>query len=130
MSRFPPGKARLDVLKMCEHRPEERLDEVSRADFVCVRKSVARGGKDLKAAQSRCFGSKPVANVVETDRMGKLGKKHRSHVAQNAEGTSFCVYAGFPGCLIEQASGNEVEKLLENDHVKAGLFLVHTPTEW
>jgi hypothetical protein len=32
--------------------------------------------------------------------------------------------------LIEQASGNEVEKLLENDHVKAGLFLVHTPTEW
>jgi hypothetical protein len=32
--------------------------------------------------------------------------------------------------LIEQASGNEVEKLLENDHVRAGLFLVHTPTEW
>jgi hypothetical protein len=54
----------------------------------------------LKAAQSRCFESKPVANVVETDRMGKLGKKHRSHVAQNAEGTSFCVFAGFPGCFI------------------------------
>jgi hypothetical protein len=39
-----------------------------------VRKSVAREGKDSEAAQSRCFESKPVANVVETDRMGKLGK--------------------------------------------------------
>jgi hypothetical protein len=32
--------------------------------------------------------------------------------------------------LIEQASGNEVEKLLENDHVGPSWFLVHTPTEW
>jgi hypothetical protein len=49
--------------------------------------------------------------------MGKLGEKHGSHVAQDAEGTRFCVHSGFPGCLIEKASGNEVEKLLENDHV-------------
>jgi hypothetical protein len=32
--------------------------------------------------------------------------------------------------LIEKASGNEVERLLENAHVGAGSFLVHTPTEW
>ena len=62
--------------------------------------------------------------------MGKLGKQHRSHVDQDAEGTSFRIRAGFPGCLIEKASGNEVEKLLENDHVRAGGFLVHTPAEW
>ena len=117
LAAFAPSKARLDVLKMSEHRPEECFDEVSRAYFVCVRKSVARGGQDLEAAQSRCFESKPVANVVETDGMGKLGKNHCSHVAQDAEGTCFCVHAGFLGCLIEKTSGDEVEKLLENDNV-------------
>ncbi len=50
LAPFTPGKARLDVLKMSEHRPEERFDEVSRAYFVCVRKSVARGGEDLETA--------------------------------------------------------------------------------
>jgi hypothetical protein len=32
--------------------------------------------------------------------------------------------------LIEDASRYEVEKLLENDNVGAGWFLVHTPTVW
>jgi hypothetical protein len=32
--------------------------------------------------------------------------------------------------LIEDASRYGVEKLLENDNVGAGWFLVHNPTEW
>jgi hypothetical protein len=35
----------------------------------------------------------------------------------------------FTGGLIEDASRYEVEKLLENDNVGAGWFLVHTPTD-
>ena len=42
----------------------------------------------MEAAQSRCLEPKPVANVVETDGMGKLGKKHGSQVAQDAEGSA------------------------------------------
>ncbi len=51
-------------------------------------------------------------------------------MAQNAEGNSFEVHAGFPFCLIEKPWGNEVEKLLENDYVGEGWILVHTPAEW
>jgi hypothetical protein len=32
--------------------------------------------------------------------------------------------------LIEDASRYEVGKVLENDNVGEGWFLVHTPTEW
>ena len=84
----------------------------------------------MVAAQSRCLEPKPVANVVETDGMRKLGKKHGSQVAQDAEGASLCVHPSLTGGLIEDASRYEVEKLLENDNVGAGWFLVHTPTEW
>jgi hypothetical protein len=54
--------------------------------------------------------------------MRKLGKKHASEEAQNAEGTSLCVHPGFTGGLIEGASRYEVEKLLENDNLGAGWF--------
>ena len=109
---FARGKAWLDVLKVFENRPEQRFDEVSRAHLVCVRKSVARGWYDLESAQGRCFESEPVANVVETDGMRKLGKKHGSQVAQNAESASLCVHPSFTGGLIDDASRNEIEKLL------------------
>ena len=62
--------------------------------------------------------------------MRKLGKKHGSQVAQDAEGARLCVHPSFTCGLIEDASRYEVEKLLENDNVGAGWFLVHTPTEW
>jgi len=127
---FARGKARMDVLKMFEYRPEKRFDEVGRTHLVCVGKSVAGGRYDLETAQSRCFEPKPVANVVETDGMRKLGKEHGSQVAQNAKGASLCVHPCFTGCLIEEASRYGVEKLLENDNVGAGWFLVHNPTEW
>ncbi len=75
------------------------------------------GGYDLEPTQSCCLEPKPVANVVETDGMGKLGKKHGSQVAQDAEGARLCIHPSFTCGLIEDASRYEVEKLLENDHV-------------
>ena len=113
-----------------ENRPEKRFNKVSRTHFVRVKEGVARGRDDLEAAQSSCFEPKPVAKVVETDRVRKLGKEHGSQVAQNAEGASHCVHPGFTGCLIEKASRYEVEKLLGKDPVGTGWFVVHTPTEW
>ena len=115
---------------MLKNRTEERLDQVSDTHFVCGRNSVARRRYDLETAQSRCFEPKPVANVVETDGMRKLGKEHGSQVAQNAKDASLRGHPCFTGCLIEDASRYGVEKLLENDNVGAGWFLVHNPTEW
>ena len=62
--------------------------------------------------------------------MRKLGKEHGSQVAQDAKGASLCVHPGFTGWLIEKASRYESEKLLENDPIGTGWFVVHTPTEW
>ena len=83
----------------------------------------------MEAPHSRGFEPKPVANVVETDGMRKLGKKHGSQVAQNAESGNLGVYPRFMGSLIDDASRCEVEKVLKNNNVGAGWFLVHTPTE-
>jgi hypothetical protein len=59
-----------------------------------------------------------------------LGKQHGSQMAQNAESASLCIQPSFTGCSSEDASRHEVEKLIENDNIKAGWFLVHTPTDW
>ena len=73
---FSFGKGWLDVLKVLENRPEERLDEVSGTHFVCVRKGVARRRAEVKPAQSCRLKAKPVTDVVEADDMRELGKEH------------------------------------------------------
>jgi hypothetical protein len=56
----------------------------------------------------------------------QLGKVHGSQVSQNAEGASLCFLASFTGGLIENASRNEVEKLLENDNIaRSGFWFMH-----
>ena len=41
---FARSKARLDVLKVCENRPEKRFEEVSRTHLVCVRQACCDRG--------------------------------------------------------------------------------------
>jgi len=62
---------------------------------------------------------------------GDLGtpasKSERGEMAENAEGAGFCLHPSFLGSLVENASRYKVEKLLEDDNVREGWFLVHTP---
>ena len=59
--------------------------------------------------------------------MRELGKEHGRQMAQNAESAGFCLHPSFLGYLVENASRYKVEKLLEDDNIRAGWFLVHTP---
>jgi len=60
--------------------------------------------------------------------MRKRGKKHGLQMPKNAEGAGFCVHPSSLGTLIENASRYKVEKLLEDDNIRAFWFLVPTPT--
>jgi hypothetical protein len=84
----------------------------------------------VKPALSYGLEAKPVTDVVEADGMRGLGKEHGRQMAENAENAGFCLRPSFLGCLIENASRYKVEKLLEDDNIRRGSFLVHTPTEW
>ena len=59
--------------------------------------------------------AQPVADVVETDGMGKLGEKHRGQMAAHAKGPRLGIHSGFPGDSSHHPARNELEKLVEND---------------
>ena len=58
--------------------------------------------------------------------MGELSEEHRREMAQDAEGAGFGFHARFAGVPVDHFARNEVENLLENDHIGAGwCFVVH-----
>jgi len=64
--------------------------------------------------------------------MGELGEEHRREVAQNAGGSGSGIHACLGGVAIDQSERNEVENLLEDDHIGPGwcCFFSFHPTEW
>ena len=52
--------------------------------------------------------------------MGELCKEHCRKMAQDAEGAGFGIHARFAGVPVDHFARNEVENLLENDHIGAG----------
>ena len=64
--------------------------------------------------------------------MGELSEEHRRKMAQDAEGAGFGIHARFAGVPVDHFARNEVENLLENDHIGAGwcFFCSYHPTEW
>lgn len=60
--------------------------------------------------------------------MGELGEEHRREMAHDAEAAGFGFHARISGVAVDQSARNEVEYLLENDHIGPGwCFVVHTP---
>ena len=113
---------------MAQHRPEELLDEVRATFLVRVRKGVARGRGDAKAQERRGFEPQGIADVVKADGMRELGEEHRAEVAHHTEGAGLGVHTGLARMAVDHAERNEIEKLLEDDHIAPDWCLfVHTP---
>ena len=111
-----------------EHRPEELLDEIGVSMLVGVRQCIARRDGYAEAGENRRFETKPVANVIEANGVGKLGEEHRSQVTADTEGPGFCINPGFPGVPVDKTARNQVEQLLNNDNIGSGwCFFGHTP---
>jgi len=57
---------------------------------------------------------------LSPNRMGELGEEHRREVAQNAGGSGSGIHACLGGVAIDQSERNQVENLLDDDHIDAG----------
>jgi len=51
-------------------------------------------------------------------------------MAENAESAGLRLHPSLLVTLIENGLRYKVEKLLEDGKIRAGRFLVHSPTEW
>lgn len=122
------GEIRARVLEMAESGPEEFFDEGGVALFVGVGECVARRRGNPKAGERRGFQAQPIAEIVEADGVGELGEEHRGEVAGDAEAAGLRIDTRLAGVAADEMARNEVEHLLEDDHIGAGWCLfVHTP---
>ena len=111
-----------------EHRPEELLDEIGGSMLVGVRQCIARRDGYAEAGENRRFETKPVANIIEANGVGKLGEEHGCQVTADTEGPRFGINPSLPGVPVDETARNQVEQLLNNDNIGSGwCFFVHTP---
>lgn len=116
------------MLEMTQHRPEERFSKLRAALLVGVGETVPGWRGDSEAGQNTRLEAQPVANLVESHSVGELGEEHRAKMAPRAEGASFGFHARGKGEAVNHSARNEVEYLLEDDHIGAGWYsFVHTP---
>ena len=87
----------MKVLEVGEHLPEKLFDEIRRTHLVGMGKSVARRRPHAETGKRGRFQPQPVADIVEADGMGELGKEHGSQMAENIEGASLGLHARFHG---------------------------------
>ena len=116
----PVGETRLDLLQVAEHRPEQLLDEVGTADLVGVRQRVTGRWSHSEARQRPGLEPQPVTDIVQPHRAGELRKDHRGQMARHTEGAGLGLNSGLDRQAVDHSTRNEVEKLLENDHIAPG----------
>ena len=72
---------------------------------------------------NRSLEAQPVAHVVEADGTEKLGEEHRCEMAGGREGAGLVLDACLTGDSFDHSPRNEVEHLLEADHIGVGWCL-------
>ena len=113
-SRPLTPKTAIMVLKMGQRAPEDQLGELRVAHLVGVGEVVARGRREAKSGDGARLEPQPVADIIEAQRMGKLGEKHRAQVAEHGIGPGFDIDSCLPGCPVDDVTRNELEHLPEN----------------
>jgi hypothetical protein len=81
------------------------------------------GGRHAEARQHARLEPLPVTNVVETDGVGEQGEEHRGKMTQHREGAGLGYHACGKGVAVDHSARNEVENLLEDDHIGPWLVL-------
>ena len=118
-TRAPPPEARITMLEVGQRAPEHQFGELGVAHLVGIGKVVARGRGEAEGGDGPRLEPQPVADIVETQRMGELDKEHRAEMAAHGVGAGFEFDARLPGGLLDDAPRNELEHLPENMDVVA-----------
>ena len=109
--------------------PEQILDHVAVANLVRVRERVAAWRH--RAADYSQFGrmmAQRVANIVQPNRMGHLGKKQAHHMAPGSKGTRLLVDPVLAGQFLRQMRRDKFTKLMQCVRVMLGRrYCFHTP---
>ena len=91
--------------------------------MLALERVLRAGGVTPKRARHAGLQTQPVAHIVEADGVGELGEEHRREMAQDAEGAGLGLHARLAGVAVDHSARNEVENLLEDDHIGCGLVL-------
>ncbi len=113
-SRALTPKTAVMMLKVGQRAPEHQLGELRVAHLVGVGEVVARGRREAEGGDGPCLEPQPVADIIEAQRMGKLGEKHRAQVAEHGIGPGFDIDASLSGCPVDDVTRNELEHLPKN----------------
>jgi hypothetical protein len=93
-----------------------------------MRKCVAGGRRHTKPRQGSFLEVQAVANIIEPDGIGELGKEHCCQMAGDCKGSCFESNLGISGMAPNEIARNQVENLFEDDFIIAGWCLVlHFP---
>lgn len=122
-------KSRRKLLKMIQYMPEQILDHVAVANLVRVRERVAAWRH--RTADYSQFGrmmAQCVANIVQPNRMGHLGKKQAHHMTPGSKGTRLLVDPVLAGQFLRQMRRDKFTKLMQCVRVMLGRrYCFHTP---
>ena len=113
------SKASVTVLEMSQRAPEHKGSKRGVADFVGVGEVVARGRGESEGGNGARFEPQPVADVIEAQGMGQLHEEHCAQMTEHGVGACFGIDARFLGCLVDDATRNELEDLPKNIDVVA-----------
>lgn len=120
----------LQGLQMIQHGPEELLGHFRVAGAIGVGQRVFRGCRGRAQRRQRA-GVQPqrIADVVETQTVGKLGVKQADDMAPGSELAPLIFHAGLPRQLGHQMRRNEVANLAQQGELAGGWlgcgFLFH-----
>src|SRR5438445_3496951 len=113
-------KARMELLQMLEHRPEQRLGHFRIALPVGMRERVLAGRRCAANGRQRT-GVQPqgIAHVVETQGVGELGVEQTHHMTPGAKGPRLDFHTGIARQLRHQMVGNQIAELVQEGEAAA-----------
>jgi len=113
------------VLEVFKSLPEEFLGHVAVANFVGMRKRIARGWhRCADGGERSTVVTKTVTDVVETDGSGELGVEEAHHMAPRGERSCFLLHLVLSGKFGDEMPGNELAYLSKNGELRCGWFIV------
>jgi hypothetical protein len=114
----------LQSLQMFQHRPEELFGHFRIAPAVGVRKRVfGRRRGPAQRRQRPGVQTQGVADVIESETVGKLGVKQTDDVTPRTESAGLIVHAGLACQSRHQMRRNEVAKLAQERELAGGCLV-------